>query len=79
MGQQLAAERRFQLVVEAAPNAMVMVNRAGEIVMVNAQAERVFGYSRTELIGQPMEMLVPAAVPRPSPWATRSFLRRPAG
>jgi len=54
-----AAERRFQLVVEAAPNAMVMVNRAGEIVLVNAQAERVFEYSRTELLGQPIEMLVP--------------------
>ena len=54
-----AGERRFRLVVEAAPNAMVMIDRAGEIVMVNAQAERVFGYSRAELVGQPVEMLVP--------------------
>ena len=53
------AERRFRLVVEAAPNAMVMVNSTGEIVLVNAQAERVFEYSRTELLGQPIEMLVP--------------------
>lgn len=57
--QELAAERRFRLVVEASPNAMVMVDRAGEIVMVNAQAERVFGYSRVELLGQTVEMLVP--------------------
>ena len=57
--QRIAAENRFRLVVEAAPNAMVMVNRAGEIVLVNAQAERVFEYSRTELLGQPVEMLVP--------------------
>jgi PAS domain S-box-containing protein len=57
--QVIAAETRFRLVVEAAPNAMVMINRAGEIVMVNAQAERVFGYSRAELPGQPVEMLVP--------------------
>ncbi len=57
--QDMAAERRFRLVVEAAPNAMVMVNRAGEIVMVNAEAERVFGYPRAELLGQPVEMLVP--------------------
>ena len=53
------SERRFQLVVEAAPNAMVMVDQAGEIVMVNTEAERVFGYSRVELLGQPVEMLVP--------------------
>jgi two-component system, LuxR family, sensor kinase FixL len=46
-------------VVEAAPNAMVMVDRAGAIAMVNAQAERVFGYPRTELLGQLVEMLVP--------------------
>ena len=38
---------------------MVMINQAGEIVMVNAQAERVFGYSRDELLGHPVEMLVP--------------------
>jgi len=53
------AERRLRLVVEAAPNAMVMIDRAGAIVMVNAQAERVFGYPRAELVGQPVEMLVP--------------------
>jgi PAS domain S-box-containing protein len=57
--EEIAVERRFRLVVEAAPNAMVMINRAGEVVMVNAQAERVFGYSRAELLGQPVEMLVP--------------------
>jgi PAS domain S-box-containing protein len=57
--EEIAAERRFRLVVEAAPNAMMMINRAGEIVIVNAQAERVFGYSRAELLGQPVEMLVP--------------------
>jgi two-component system, LuxR family, sensor kinase FixL len=54
-----AAERRFRLVVEAAPNAMVMIDQAGAIVMVNAQAERVFGYERYELLGQPVEMLIP--------------------
>jgi PAS domain S-box-containing protein len=54
-----ADERRFRLVVEAAPNAVVMIDRAGKIVMVNTQAERIFGYSRAELVGQPVEMLVP--------------------
>ena len=52
-------EERFRLVVEAAPNAMVMVNRRGRIEMVNSQAESVFGYPREEMVGQPIEMLVP--------------------
>jgi PAS domain S-box-containing protein len=52
-------EERFRRVVEAAPNAMVMINAAGRIEMVNAQAERVFGYERAELLGQRVEMLVP--------------------
>ena len=56
---ELADERRFRLVVEAAPNAMVLIDPAGGIVMVNTEAQRVFGYSRAELVGQPVEMLVP--------------------
>jgi PAS domain S-box-containing protein len=54
-----ADERRFRLVVEAAPNAVVMIDRAGKIVMVNTEAERIFGYSRAELVGQPVETLIP--------------------
>jgi two-component system, LuxR family, sensor kinase FixL len=50
---------RFQRVVEAAPNAMVMIRASGQIEMVNAQAEQVFGHSRTELLGQSVELLVP--------------------
>ena len=77
------AEQRFRLVVEAAPNAMVMVDRAGEIVMVNAQAERVFGYSRTELLGQPVEMLVPQRFRGHHPGLREAFfadpLARPMG
>jgi two-component system, sensor histidine kinase PdtaS len=53
------SEARFRRVVEATPNAMVMIDRDGRIAMVNAQTERVFGYSRTELLGQPVEMLAP--------------------
>ena len=50
---------RFRQVVEAAPNAIVMVNPHGRIEMVNAQAELVFGYARTEMLGNAVEMLVP--------------------
>jgi len=52
-------EHRFQQAVESAPNAIVMVNKSGTIEMVNSQTETSFGYSRTELIGQPVEILVP--------------------
>ena len=72
-----AGERRFRLVVEAAPNAMVMVDPAGNIVMVNAQAERVFGYSRAELTGQPVEMLVPERLRSHHPGLRKTFLAHP--
>lgn len=52
-------EHRFRQAVESAPNAIVMVNKTGTIEMVNAQTETFFGYSRTELIGQTIEILVP--------------------
>jgi PAS domain S-box-containing protein len=49
----------FRQVVESAPNAIVMSGPTGRIEMVNAQTERVFGYTRDELLGKPIEMLVP--------------------
>src|SRR5437870_5252723 len=52
-------EERFRRVVEAAPNAMIMVNHEGQITLANLQAEKTFGYSREELLGHPIEMLVP--------------------
>ena len=52
-------EERFQRIVEAAPNALIMIDPAGRIVMVNEQAEQIFGYARDEFLGQPVEMLIP--------------------
>ncbi|WP_179401583.1 sensor histidine kinase [Burkholderia guangdongensis] len=53
------AEERFRLAVEAAPNAMIMVNGEGRIVLVNSQAEKLFGYPRSDMIGQSIDLLVP--------------------
>jgi two-component system CheB/CheR fusion protein len=57
-GRKRAAER-FRLIVEAAPMAAMVVNEAGDIVFVNARTEQLFGYVRQELIGKPVEILVP--------------------
>ena len=48
--------------MEAAPDAVVSVDTGGRIVLVNAQTERLFGYGRQELVGQPVEILVPDAI-----------------
>jgi len=54
-----ASETKFRSLLEAAPDAAVIVDAAGLIVIVNAQTERLFGYHRDELIGQPVEVLMP--------------------
>jgi methyl-accepting chemotaxis protein len=53
------AEEQYRLVVEAAPTAFIAINSEGVIELVNAQAEKLFGYRRDELLGQAVEMLVP--------------------
>jgi len=53
------AEERFRSLLETAPDAIVIVDEGGHIVLVNSQTERLFGYPREDLIGEPVELLVP--------------------
>jgi PAS domain S-box-containing protein len=53
------SEERFRGLMEAAPDAMVIAGKDGRIILVNAQTEKLFGYSRTDLVGQFVEILVP--------------------
>lgn len=71
------AEERFRLAVESAPNAMVMIDAAGTIVLVNHQTEKLFGYSRHELLQQPVEMIVPQRFRARHPEYRDGFFRNP--
>jgi PAS domain S-box-containing protein len=77
ISQRKRLEERFRRVVEAAPNAMVMIGAAGRIEMVNAQAEHMFGYSREELVGRQVEMLVPERFRSDHPALRQSFFADP--
>jgi PAS domain S-box-containing protein len=54
------AEEKFQLAVEGSPSGVVMINKDGAILLLNAATERMFGYRREELLGQSVDILVPA-------------------
>src|SRR5207249_2755188 len=72
------AEERFRRVVEAAPNAIVLVNREGKITLINAQTEKLFGHARDALIGQAVEILVPVRFRAAHPGHRTSFFGSPS-
>ncbi len=71
------ADHRFAGLLEAAPDAMVCVDVGGRIALVNAQTERLFGYGRGELVGQPIEILVPDAVRAAHPGHRAGYVADP--
>ena len=72
------ADERFRLVVEAAPSAMIMDDDQGLISLVNTQTEHLFGYTRTELLGKPMELLVPERYRPSHPDLRAGFFQHPS-
>ncbi len=72
-----AARRRLAAVIEAVPSGIVKVNRAGILTLVNRQAETLFGYGREELVGQPVETLLPASLRAAHPGLRSEFLADP--
>src|SRR5205823_5759748 len=67
----------FRAVVESAPSGMVMIDGAGTLKLVNREAERLFGYSREELLGKPIELLVPHRLRERHPGYRTDFLANP--
>jgi PAS domain S-box-containing protein len=71
------AERRFQGLLESAPDGLLIVDPQGIIVLVNSQTERIFGYSRRELLGQPIESLIPTRFRAGHPAQLQSYFAQP--
>src|SRR5690349_17464491 len=71
-------ELTFQLIVESSPNSIVLVNKEGKIAYVNSQTEKLFGYSKTELIGQLVEILIPQRYNQRHPEFRNIFFSTPS-
>jgi PAS domain S-box-containing protein len=71
------AEEKFGALLEAAPDAIVIVNKDGRIVLANAQTQKLFGYARQELLGQAIEILVPQRFRNAHPGHRIGFFAKP--
>jgi len=73
------ADAKLVALLEAAPDAMVIVDPHGRIAIVNAEAERLFGYSRAQLLGQPVDLLVPPRLRTSHASHHRAYFHNPTG
>jgi PAS domain S-box-containing protein len=71
-------QKRFRTLLESAPDALVIIDATGAIVMVNKRAEDLFGYPREEITGQPIEQLMPQRFRESHPERIRSFFSNPS-
>jgi PAS domain S-box-containing protein len=77
MAVQRDADAKLAALLEAAPDAMVIVNPQGQIVVVNAEAERLFGHARAELLGRSLDCLVPAQLNAANHAQLADYVRHP--
>ncbi len=71
-------QKRFRTLLESAPDSMVIIDSSGTIVMVNRRTEELFGYSRDEITGKPIELLMPERFRKAHPEQIRSFFSNPS-
>jgi PAS domain S-box-containing protein len=76
--EQKKAEERFRILLESAPDAMVIVGQDGRVALVNARTEELFGFVRGELIGREVDILLPERFREADPLRPAGYLRDPS-